>query len=87
MKLINRMWLVKSLVRKTNIIKNSDNTQKWAIKIKQERYKLPRKGCFKFLLSMQFYNPRYFKVNENNILFPQQIHKLYIPQFSRYIMF
>ena len=54
----NRMWLVKSLVRKTNIIKNSDNTQQWATKSKQERYKVTRKGCFKFLLSMQFYNPR-----------------------------
>ena len=32
----NHMWLVKSLVRKTNIIKkrNSDNTQKWATKSK-----------------------------------------------------
>ena len=37
----NHMWLVKSLVRKTNIIKkrNSDNTQKWATKSKQECYK------------------------------------------------
>ena len=56
----NHMWLVKSLVRKTNIIKkrNSDNTQKWATKNKQERYKTHAESLFKFLLSLQFYNPR-----------------------------
>ena len=56
----NHMWLVKSLVRKTNIIKerNSDNTQKWATKSKQECYKTHAESLFKFLLSLQFYNPR-----------------------------
>ena len=81
----NHVWLVKSLVRKTNIIRNSDNTQKWATKSKQERYKTHAESLFVFLLSLQFYNPRWLKVNENNILSPQQIHKLYIPKFSRYI--
>ena len=56
----NHMWLVKSLVRKTNIIKkrNSDNTKKWATKSKQERYKTHAESLFKFFLSLQFYNPR-----------------------------
>ena len=45
----NRMWLVKSLVRKTDIIKNSDNTQKQA-----RSYKLTRKGFLSFCFPCSF---------------------------------
>ena len=50
----NLMWLVKSLVRKTDIIKNSNITKKWATKSKQERYKLMRKGFWSFCFPCSF---------------------------------
>ena len=52
----NHMWLVKSLVRKTNIVKkrNSDNTQKWARKASSNVKKLTRKAFLSFCFPCSF---------------------------------